>query len=169
MKRTEVESDKSYIQIVPCGALFHEGRVFLFQRQDRNPKSRLYGKSTIWQGCHVVRPVDRGASMSVVLAALETRIAQSLFISRKLNSYFVGYTWDDSERGDGQHLGLIYRMDIKSPELAESLRKKEFRRSRGYSLAGGFLEIEELVSSMDEVDLEPWARSILKNYGQYLG
>ena len=168
-RRTEAESDESCVQIVPCGALLHEGRVFLFQRHDRNPKSHLYGKSTIWQGCHTVRPADGQRSMSTVLAALEARIAQSLFISQKLQSHFVGYTWDDSEKGDGRHLGLIYRMDIKSHELAESLRKKEFRRSRGHSLAGDFREIGELRSSMDEVDLEPWSRAILNECESFRG
>ena len=162
-RRTEAESDENCIQIVPCGALLHEGRVFLFQRQDRNPKSQLYGKFTIWQGCHAVRPADGQSLMSTVLAALEARIAQSLFISQKLHSRFVGYTWDDSEKGDGRHLGRIYRMDIKSRELAESLKEKEFRRSRGQSLAGDFREIENLRSSMDDVDLEPWSRAILND------
>jgi len=168
-RRTEVESDRDFIQIIPCGVLLYEGRVFLFQRHDKSPKSRLYGKATIWQGCHVTRPADLDRSMSTVLEALESRIAQSLFISRKLRSRFVGYTWDDSETGDGRHLGLIYRMNIESPELAESLMKKEFRRSRGHSLTGGFGKIEELVSSMDEVDLEPWSRTILSNCREFLG
>ena len=167
-KRTEVEPDKSFIQIVPCGVLLHEGRVFLFQRHDRNPKSHLYGKSTIWQGCHVGHPDDGQQSKFTVLEALQTRITQSLYISRKLQSDFVGYTWDNSERGDGGHLGLIYRMDIKSPELADSLKKKEFRRSRGHSLTGGFRGIGQLKSSMDEVDLEPWSRAIVSEYGEFL-
>ena len=167
-RRTEVESDKDFIQIVPCGVLLHQRRVFLFKRHDRNPKSRLYGKSTIWQGCHVTRPADQERSMSKVLAALESRIAQSLFISRKFHSRFVGYTWDASETGDGRHLGLIYLMEIENRELADSLRKKEFRRSRGHSLAGGFRRIDELESSMDEVDLEPWSRTILSNWQELL-
>ena len=167
-RRTEVEANKDFVQIVPCGVLLYEGRVFLFQRQDRNPKSRLYGKATIWQGCHVTRPADQERSMSKVLAALEFRIAQSLFISRKFHSRFVGYTWDASETGDGRHLGLIYLMEIENRELADSLRKKEFRRSRGHSLAGGFRRIDELESSMDEVDLEPWSRTILSNCQELL-
>ena len=143
----------------------HEERVFLFQRYEENPKSNLYGKSTIWQGCHVGRPANEQPMMSTIQAALESRIAQSLFISRKLQNDFVGYTWDDSGRGDERHIGLVYRMDIESPELAESLRKKEFRRSRGHSLAGGFHKIEELVSKIDEFDLEPWSTAILTKSG----
>ena len=161
--RRDVEKDKKFIQIIPCGALLHKGRVFLFQRHDKSPKSRLYGKSTIWQGCHVGRPSDAQRSMSTVQKALEARIAQSLYISRKLEFSYVGYTWDPSDKVDGKHLGLIFRLDIESPELAESLRKKEFRRSRGYNLAGDFRKIDELRSSMDEVGLEPWSRTILDN------
>ena len=168
-RRTEVESDTDFIQIVPCGVLLHEKRVFLFQRHERNPKSHLYGKSTIWQGCHVTRPTDGQQSLSIVLAALQARIAQALFISRQIRSRFVGYAWDDSDRGDGRHLGLIFRLDIESDDLAESLKKKEFRRSRGDSLAGELRAIEELKSNMDLVDLEPWSRAILSDCRESLG
>ena len=58
-------------------------------------------------------------------------------------------------------------MYIMSPELADSLKKKEFRRSRGHTLVGGFREIEELKSNMDEVDLEPWSRAIINGYGEF--
>ncbi len=164
-RRRDVEKDKNLIQIVPCGTLLHKGRVFLFQRHDKSPKSRLYGKSTIWQGCHVERLADQQRSMSTVQQALEARIAQSLYISRKLEFSYVGYTWDPTDKGDGKHLGLIFRLDIESPELAESLKKKEFRRSRGHNLAGDFRDIDKLASNMDEVDLEPWSKAIL-NYGR---
>ena len=166
-KRTEVESSTDYIQMVPCGALMHEGRAFLFKRHDSNPQSRLYGKSTIWQGCHVIRPPDEQCSMNTVQTALESRISQSLFISRKLDTRFVGYTWDNSKKGDQKHLGLIYRMDVKSRELAESLRKKEFRRSRGHDLAGDFRKISKLKSSMGKVDLEPWSQLILRHCKEF--
>ena len=168
-RRAEVETNRNFIQIVPCGVLLYEGRVFLFQRHEKNPKSHLYGMSTIWQGCHVVCPSDDQRVLHTALEALKARIAQSLFINRELNSEFVGYTWDNSDRGDGKHLGLIYRMDITSSDLAESLRKKEFRRSRGHSLAGDFREIADLKSGMEEVDLEPWSRAILDEYGESLG
>lgn len=168
LKRADVESNPKFIQIVTCGALLYEGRVFVFERQDRNPKSNLYGKSTIWQGCHVVCPVDERRSLSAARKALQARIAQSLFITRQLVSRFVGYAWDDSGKGDGRHLGLIFRLEVDSQELAESLRKKQFRRGRGHSLLGDFSEIGELVSSMDKVDLEPWSRSVLRDGGECL-
>ena len=67
---------------------------------------------------------------AAILDALHTRIAHTLFISRQLNSQYVGYTWDSSEKGVGQHLGLIFRLDIESHDLAQSLKNKEFRRSK---------------------------------------
>lgn len=168
-KRTEVESNAGFIQIVPCGALLHQGQVFVFQRNNESPKSRLYGKTTIWQGCHVVRPTDGKRSISTILQALQSRIAQSLFISRQLSNKFVGYTWDASNSGDGKHLGLIFRMDIESPELAESLKEKEFRRTRGHSLDGGFRNIEDLRSSIQELGLEPWSKQIINECGEISG
>ena len=168
-KRAEVEADTSFLQIVPCGVLVHDGRVFLFKRHEENPKSELYGTFTIWQGCHVERPPDGNRSQDAILAALQNRIAQSLFISKQLDSRYVGYTWDPSSTRDGKHLGLIFRLDIENPELAESLKKKEFRRSRGHNLAGELTKIEELASNMDGVGLEPWSRAVLDNCEALLG
>ena len=167
-RRSEVEADASFIQIVPCGVILYDGRVFVFQRRDTNPKSHLYGKSTIWQGCHVEQPPDAKRSQSTALAALQARIAQTLFITRQLKSQYVGYTWDPSDRGDRRHLGLIFRLDIENRDLAESLKMKEFHRSRGHNIAGDFRGVDELISVMDEVDLEPWSREILKNCGEIL-
>ena len=31
-------------------------------------------------------------------------------------------------------------------------------------MAGDFRKVEELTSSMEDVDLEPWSREVLKNY-----
>lgn len=168
-KRDEAESDSELVQVVPCGVLLRSGRVFLFQRRDQNPKSNLYGKSTVWQGCHVVRASSgNGEQLSqVTLEALQRRVAQSLFIGRReLKADFVGYTWDTSDKGDGKHLGLTFRLNIESMELADSLKNKEFRRSRGHSLGGDFWSPDELVARADEFDLEPWSRAILSENGQ---
>lgn len=168
VRRAEAEENDEFIQVVSCGALVHSGKIFVFQRHDKNPKSRLYGKSTIWQGCHVNQVVGDAPIFASILSALESRIAESLFISRKVNSQFVGYAWDDSSKQARRHLGIIHRVDIESIDLAENLKKKEYRRSRGYNLAGGFSDTEELISRMDDIDLEPWSRVTLKNRARAL-
>ena len=167
-RRAGVETDPTFVQVVPCGILLYEQSVFLFQRPDKNPKSHLYGTSTIWQGCHVDRPSDGEISQATVLSALQARIARTLFISRQVRGQYVGYTWDPSCKGDGKHLGLIFRLDIESEDLAQSLKKKEFRRGRGHDLAGQLRRIDDLASSMDEVGLEPWSRTILDNFERVL-
>ncbi len=103
LRRTEAEDDPSVIQIVPCGVLSYGERVLLFQRHDRSPKYRLYGKSTIWQGCHVERPLDERTPQEAALAALEARVSRRLFITRQLKSRPVGYTWDSLNQGDERH------------------------------------------------------------------
>ena len=166
VRRTGAEKSSEVVQVVGCGVLVRSGKVFVFRRHDKNPKSRLYGKSTIWQGCHVDKPQNNTPKSAAVLRALERRIADSLFISRKVNSHLVGYTWDDSSEQAQRHIGFIHQVDVESDDLAENLRKKEFRRSRGHDLVGEFVKANGLVSRMDEIDLEPWSRAVLANHLQ---
>ena len=164
MRRADAEEDPSVIQIVPCGVFSHSERVLLFQRHDRNPKYRLYGKSTIWQGCHVKRPLDEKTPRAAALAALEGRVSRRLFITRQLKSRPVGYAWDSFTQGNSRHLGLIFQLEIEGGDLADSLEEKEFRRGRGHDLTGRFKRVEELRASADELDLEPWSKQILSNW-----
>ena len=48
VRRTGAEKSSEVVQVVGCGVLVRSGKVFVFRRHDKNPKSRLYGKSTIW-------------------------------------------------------------------------------------------------------------------------
>lgn len=52
MRRAEAEATTDQVQIIACGVLVHDDRVFIFERKERDPKYRLYGKNTIWQGTH---------------------------------------------------------------------------------------------------------------------
>lgn len=160
-RRAEVENNDEFIQIVSCGVLIHNGRVFLFYRQDKNPKSSLYGMSTIWQGTHV-KKLDNRSPIEMTKLALQRRIAESLFISRKIDSQYVGYTWSDDSAQAMKHLGLIHAVHVKSGDLADSMKKKEFRKTRGYNMTGDFVSISELDKTKDEIDLEPWSRNLLE-------
>ncbi len=129
MPRAEAESLEGYVQIVPCGILSHRGEVFVFQRKESDPKYRLYGKSTLWEGCHVSKREGLGLP-DVLKTALLERVSRSLFLSRVFPIQALGYCWDRDDAKSSRHLGIVYRIDIDNPNTATDLRKKEFRRGR---------------------------------------
>ena len=160
----EAEQDSGYVQIIPCGLLTYKDQVFVFQRKEADPKYRLYGKTTIWQGCHVNKR-DGFTTPELLQTALLDRISRYLFLSRKFPTNMLGYCWDREDLKSSRHFGLVYRIQIDNPDTAVDLKKKEFRMKRGFGFTGGFNSFREISDKRDKRSLESWSRAILDGMG----
>jgi predicted NUDIX family phosphoesterase len=167
MKRSQAEADPDHVQMIACGVLVRDDHVFLFERKERDPKYRLYGKLTVWQGTHVScrgRPLDIG----LIRAAVVERIMRALFLSREFQTRLVGYCWDAANEQSSPHFGVMFSVDIDNEHMATDLRKKEFRQGRGHGLAGSFVTWETLLSDKEaQGALESWSLAILKNHEDF--
>ena len=131
LKRSQAEGNPDYVQIIACVVVTHDNRVFVFERQEKDQKSKLYGKLTLWHGSHVREEVGDISTQCIVDAG-SRRMNESLFLNKNLELHSVGYCWN----GEESHLGVVLRLDIDNALTAADLTKKEFRRSRGYGLSG---------------------------------
>jgi hypothetical protein len=95
--------------------------------------------------------------------ALTDRIREKLFLSRDFDASYLGCAWDVETRQSARHLGVLFRTEIDSDDVATDLEKKEFRSGRGYGLYGQFSKPDELRRINGQVDLEPWSTSLLKS------
>jgi len=161
MPRDDAEDNLDYVQIVPCGLLEFEDRVFLFERTDTDPKYRLFGKTTILQGCHASKRLDERIPGLLEDALLE-RVSSSLFLSRVFPIEAVGYCWDKDDEISSRHFGMVYRIQIDNPHTAVDLRKKEFRKQRGHGLSGQFVAWNDLFHQDVQTSLETWSHAILR-------
>ncbi len=157
--RDEAENDANLVQIVACGTLVHGNEVFVFKRKEADPKSRLYGKVTLWQGCHITEREKR-KDQEALVSALQERIMRSLYLSREFKMNLVGYCWDRDEDRSKQHLGVIFEVQIDNDHTVSDLRKKEYRRWRGHGHSGQFIDWEELGKKQLVGDLESWSASL---------
>jgi predicted NUDIX family phosphoesterase len=165
MPRAEAEVTSDYVQIVPCGLLRYQDKVFLFQRKESDPKYRLYGRTTIWQGCHVSK--REGVEFAALLkTTILERVSRSLFLSRVFPIDALGYCWDRQDPNSSRHFGVIYQIRIDNPHTAIDLKKKEFKRQRGHGLIGQFDAWQQLVASQDDLTLESWSRSIIDHLSE---
>ena len=161
--REDAEKNADFVQIIPCALLTYNGDLFLFQRRETDPKYRLYGKTTILQGCHTTK--QGSADIPKLLeSALQDKISRSLFISRVFSIDPFAYCWERDDPKGRQHLGIIFRLNINNQQMAIDLKKKEFRKKRGHGLIGRFSSYKEIISSQDDLSLESWSRSIMLNY-----
>lgn len=165
VRREKAENDSTLVQIIPCGVLEHENEVFLFRRKETDVKYRLYGRATIWRGCHVAK-TSQGQLPTQLENALLERITHSLFLSRVFQLENVGYCWDKGDEKSEQHFGVVYRIDVDNPHAALDLHKKEFRQQRGHGLTGQFLKWSEVSSDQVRGSLEKWSQAILDGIGQ---
>ena len=164
MRRDEAKSNFDYVQIIPCGILANEDEVFLFQRKETDPKSLLYGKTTIWQGCHVSKYGETKISELLQNVLLE-RISRSLFLSRVFPISALGYCWDIDDKAGSRHFGMAYRIEIDNLHTAVNLRRKEFKKRRGHGIGGRFVRWDELKGEEINSTLESWSRAILHGQG----
>ena len=160
IRRSVAEKDTAYVQIIPCGILIYNQQVFVFERKERDPKYVLYGKMTIWQGCHVAKQEGLGGE-ELLKSALLQRITRSLFLSRMFSLDFIEYCWDSDDEKSNRHMGVMFRVKIENDHTAVDLRKKEFRTARGHALAGGFMDFAKLTSEELIPHLESWSAAIL--------
>lgn len=164
MRRNIAESDFNYVQIIPCAVLAKDDHVFVFKRKETDPKARMYGRATIWRGCHVAKE-GTGQIPDRLKNALLERVSRSLFLSRVFGLKPLGYCWDKDEDLSSQHLGLVYRLDIDNPYTATDLKKKEFRKRRGDELTGQFHSLSECANHELSSMLESWSHGILRAMG----
>jgi predicted NUDIX family phosphoesterase len=162
VRRSNVEDNNGYVQIVSCGMLCHDDDVFVFERRERDPKYELFGKTTIWQGAHVAKGFGDG--IKGLENALSDRIAQSLFLSHSFEFRQIGYCWEPENPKSSRHLGVVFEADVKNEHTASDMKKKEFRHGRGHGLAGGFISWADLKSHEEELKLEAWSAAILCGY-----
>jgi hypothetical protein len=137
LRRSQAESDDSVVQIIPCGILVYNDKVFIFRRKEADSKCRLYGKTTILEATHTARNVSMNDTRLLLENVLSKRIAR-----------------------------MVFEVRIDSENTADDLRKKEFRRWRGPSRAGEFMSWPELGQQVSELNLEPWSQSILWHHLQ---
>ncbi len=160
MSRDEAEGHFDYVQVIPCGLLSYKDQVFLFKRKESDPKYRLHGKATIWQGCHVSKRQEDGIP-GILEAALLEKVSRSLFLSRVFPIAAVGYCWDKDDEISSRHFGMVYRIRIDNPFTAVDLRNKEFRKQRGYGLVGQFVTWQQLADNELLTMLETWSHAII--------
>jgi len=162
MPRHDAENNFEYVQIIPSAILRYRNEIFVFERKETDPKYHLFGKHTVWKGCHVSKREVISISEMIRMALLD-RISRELFLSRIFPIKALGYCWDADDQMSSKHLGIIYQVEIDNSHTALDLRKKEFRKMRGHGFTGRFVNYQKIWNLETEMALESWSLTI-KNW-----
>ncbi|MEO6773230.1 MAG: hypothetical protein ABI467_09425 [Kofleriaceae bacterium] len=159
-KRSDAEKDTDIVQVIAAGVHAHQDRIMVLERELRDKKSTDYGRRMLWIGCHVDKDGDLLAG---AMSCLDRRIQQELHLSTHPQTELLGLAWDRNQT-ESQHFGVMFRVPVVSDYVADHLKNKQFKKmGRAGRIKSVFMTQEEIVRSLDELDLEPWSAHMARN------
>jgi predicted NUDIX family phosphoesterase len=119
-KRSELEEDDSFKQIIPYAVISCRDSFYLFKRSSGQREQRLHNKFTLGAGGHM----NTGISKVPVEQYLTDELKRELFEEVKLingcrieNIEFIGFINDDTIPVGRFHIGLLYNIRVSNKEV----------------------------------------------------
>jgi hypothetical protein len=167
-KRSEVEHDDEWVQVLTCGAQVHGGRSFLSIRRPQrgHPPSDRDNSGRLWQGCHVEQPEGGIVDIQELQRQLLLRLQADLHLGAlSTQPQPLGLVWH-KEGSERRHLGVVFKVPLEE-KVANFLDEKEFRTNgRGHLVKSSFVEPPQLAAGTGTPQgytLEAWSRAFLTN------
>ncbi len=151
MKRFLVENDSNYKQIIPYLIIKFKNKYFMFQRFPVGVEDRLFHKYSVGIGGHI-NEKDVKKNKDLINSGLEREFSEELIYNKKLSYKVVGLINDDFDEVGKVHFGIVYLIEIETPEI----------RVREYSkMEGRLVDKEYLLKYKDK--MERWSQILIDN------
>jgi predicted NUDIX family phosphoesterase len=156
LPRSAAEANANVLQPIPCAILRFEDKVLLLRR--KKPGHPLHDKYDVWSGGHV-NAADDGAN--ILLNTLHRELNEEVFIKEafELDQAPIGLVRTNEDARASRHIGVVYTLTLRSNDVALAMNQKEFRSTRGSSMSGRLVPIDELGTYYR--DMGDWSRSIV--------
>ena len=120
LRRSELEEDDSFKQIIPYAIISNNESFYLFRRTSRQTEKRLHNKFSLGVGGHM-NPND---SMESKEQYLIDELKRELYEEVKLlngclieDIEFIGFINDDTISVGSVHIGLLYNIHVSNKEV----------------------------------------------------
>jgi predicted NUDIX family phosphoesterase len=119
-KRSELEENPTFKQIIPYAIISNKESFYLFTRISRQAEKRLHNKLHLGVGGHM----NPGSSMDTGEQYLLHELKRELFEEVKLlngclieDIEFIGFINDDSIPVGSVHIGLLYNIHVSNKDV----------------------------------------------------
>ena len=119
-KRSELEEDPSFKQIIPYAIISNKESFCLFKRTSRQTEKRLHNKFSLGVGGHM-NPANSNESKEQYLI---NELKRELFEEVKLlngclieDIEFIGFINDDTISVGSVHIGLLYNIQVSNKDV----------------------------------------------------
>jgi len=120
LRRSEVEEDPNYKQLIPYVILHHNNTIFSYRRGALLSEKRLLHNYSIGIGGHI-SVNDPNLFTTSYEEGMRREVQEEIYIDTKYKSNPVALLNDDSNEVGKVHFGVIHVFDLQEPRI----RKKE--------------------------------------------
>lgn len=119
-KRSELEEDPSYKQVIPYAIISHKESILLFKRTSGQAEKRLHDKLHIGIGGHMNPGHSMEQDQLYVVDELKRELFEELNFSEDCSIQrieFIGFINDDTIRVGLMHIGLFYMIQVSNKNI----------------------------------------------------
>ncbi len=116
MLRDEAEYNFEHKQIIPYVVVHHKDNFLLLQRTSNQSEKRLHNKYSLGIGGHI-NPVSSLNYENIIIDSLYRELNEEVQVNDHDTLNFAGIINDDSNSVSKVHLGLLYVLEVLSPEF----------------------------------------------------
>lgn len=151
--RASVETDPSWLQLIPYVVLTCGNDVFHYTRGSGGGEARLRAKRSVGIGGHV-NPVDAAAG-DLYQAGLERELGEEVAVGSPYSDELLGLIFDPSTPVGEVHLGVVHRLRLDRPAVTPR---------KGGIADAGFASLAELQPQL--MEFETWSQIVLDVLGR---
>jgi predicted NUDIX family phosphoesterase len=155
-KRSELEEDPSFKQIIPYAIISNNESFYLFTRTSGQTERRLHNKLHLGVGGHMNPGSSREAGEQYLINQLkreffeEVKLLNGCFIKE---IEFIGFINDDSISVSRVHIGLLYNIHVSNKDVVVNEKDK---------MTAAWIDKPDLVDYYEE--METWTRIAIDYY-----
>lgn len=155
-KRSELEEDPSFKQIIPYAIISHRESFLLFQRKSGQKEKRLHNKLHLGVGGHVNPCRSNEPDAQFLIDELKRELFEEVRLSNDcyLESIeFIGFINDESISVSRVHIGLLYNIRVSNKDVYVNETDK---------MSATWIEKQDLALFYEE--METWTRIAYECY-----
>ncbi len=155
-KRSELEEDPSFKQIIPYAIISNRESFYLFRRTSGQKEKRLHNKLHLGVGGHMNPGSSGKPDQQYLLNELKRELNEEIQLLNGClieDIEFIGFINDDSIPVSRVHLGLLYNIHLSNKDIVINERDK---------MIASWIDKTDLSNYYTE--METWTKIAIDNY-----
>lgn len=155
-KRSELEEDPSFKQIIPYAIISNKESFYLFKRTSGQREKRLHHKLHLGVGGHMNPGIQDGPNEAYLINELKRELFEEVKLLNDCiieDIEFIGFINDDSAPVSTVHLGLLYNVHVSNKDLVINERDK---------MTAGWINKTDIAEYYEE--METWTKIAIDYY-----